>query len=435
MFPVTKYKVFTRDNITHLAQYRALPPEIQFDIQVVSAVLPFRVNQYVVDELIQWENIPQDPMYQLTFPQRGMLAPTDYQTVAQLLKNEAPKEKLTAAVNEIRLRLNPHPAGQLEHNVPKLHGNVVPGLQHKYPETVLFFPSAGQTCHAYCSYCFRWAQFVGLQDLKFAAKEATQLVEYLKLHPEVSDVLFTGGDPMIMRTQVFERYLDPLLIPQLEHIQTIRIGTKALAYWPQRFVTDDDADDLLRLLERVIASGRHLAIMAHFSLAREMKTPIAIKAIQRLRDIGCEIRMQAPVVRHVNDNSAAWLRIWREGVRVGMIPYYMFVIRDTGAKTYYDTTLVKALDVFQGAYRKLSGLGRSVRGPVMSATPGKIHLHGVSEINGHRAFVLSFLQARNPEWVGRPFFARYDANATWFYDLQPMPWRSHFFFEQDALAV
>ena len=109
------------------------------------------------------------------------------------------------------------------------------GLQHKYRETVLFFPAHGQTCHAYCTFCFRWAQFIGDEDLKFANKEVDQLVRYLRQHPEVSDVLFTGGDPMVMKAKVLERYIRPILEdPELEHIWTIRIGTKSVAYWPQR---------------------------------------------------------------------------------------------------------------------------------------------------------------------------------------------------------
>lgn len=151
MHAVTKYRAYTRDTIKHLSQYRALPPEIQFDIQVVSAVLPFRVNQYIVDELINWEHVPHDPMYQLTFPQRGMLSPEDYRAVARLIKKDAPPKEMSATVNEIRMRLNPHPAGQLQHNVPIVNQQALPGLQHKYHETVLFFPSSGQTCHAYCS--------------------------------------------------------------------------------------------------------------------------------------------------------------------------------------------------------------------------------------------------------------------------------------------
>ena len=69
---------------------------------------------------------------------------------------------------------------------------------------------------------------------------------------------------------MLRRYIEPLLDPSLEHLQSIRIGTKAPAYWPYRFVTDPDADDLLRLFERVRQAGRHVAIMAHYSHPREL---------------------------------------------------------------------------------------------------------------------------------------------------------------------
>ena len=245
MFEVTQktpYQPITRTTYSSLPQIQQLDPELREHIEVVSTVFPFRTNAYIVDHLIDWEKVPDDPIYQLTFPQRGMLSDDDYETIAGLIRRGA-KAELQAAADAIRLRHNPHPAGQLTHNVPKLDGRPLPGLQHKYAETVLFFPSRGQTCHAYCSYCFRWAQFVGIQDLKFAAKEADDLVRYLTAHHEVTDVLFTGGDPMIMKTEALRTYVEPLLSPELSHVQSIRIGTKALAYWPQRFVTDDDADD------------------------------------------------------------------------------------------------------------------------------------------------------------------------------------------------
>ena len=66
-------------------------------------------------------------------------------------------------------------------------------MQHKYRETVLFFPAAGQTCHAYCTYCFRWAQFVGINELKFAAQQADMLVEYVRQHKEVRSILITAA--------------------------------------------------------------------------------------------------------------------------------------------------------------------------------------------------------------------------------------------------
>jgi len=426
------YQPITRHNVESLPQFQALRPELRQSIKVVSSVFPFRTNRYVVDHLIDWHRVPDDPMYQLTFPQRGMLSDADYNTILALMRSDAPRAELKAAVNAIRLRHNPHPAGQMTYNVPKLNGEPLPGLQHKYAETVLFFPSRGQTCHAYCSYCFRWAQFIGEQDLKFAAREADGLVAYLRQHPEVSDVLFTGGDPAIMTTRAMREYIEPLLSPDLEHVQTIRIGTKAVAYWPQRFVTDDDADDLLRLFEEIIQAGRHVAIMGHYSHTREISTVIAQEAIRRLRDVGCEIRMQAPIIRHVNDSAQVWANLWRNGVRLGMVPYYMFVSRDTGPKNYFEVTLADSLRIFRKAYSQVSGLGRTVRGPVMSATPGKVLVNGMTHVEGEPVFVLSFLQGRNPEWVGRPFFAKYDPAATWLFDLEPAFGAAEFFFDPDA---
>jgi L-lysine 2,3-aminomutase len=192
-----------------------------------------------------------------------MLSAEEYDRVRTLLERDAPQQELAAEISRIRYSLNPHPAGQLTHNVPRLDGRPLQGLQHKYRETVLFFPAQGQTCHAYCTYCFRWAQFVGMPEVKFESRETDDLIAYLKANRCVTDVLITGGDPMIMKTKVLRKYIEPLLAAGLENVQTIRIGTKALGYWPQRFVTDKDADYCLRLFEEVVAAGKHLAVMAH----------------------------------------------------------------------------------------------------------------------------------------------------------------------------
>jgi hypothetical protein len=107
----------------------------------------------------------------------------------------------------------------------------------------------------------------------------------------------------------------------------------------------------------------------------------------------------------------------------------MFVERDTGPQNYFSVPLARTLEIFQEAYRRLSGLGRTVRGPTMSATPGKVLVDGVARLNGERVFALRFLQARNPEWVGIPFFARFDREATWLDDLEPAFGGRKFFFE------
>lgn len=325
------FKVYTSRHLEHIPQVKTLPLAMRFDMQVIANVLPFRVNEYVLDNLIDWNNIPDDPMFRLLFPQREMLAEQDFNQVADLLKRSAPAQELNETVEAIRLKLNPHPAGQMELNVPIFQRQRLQGLQHKYRETVLFFPSQGQVCHSYCTFCFRWPQFVGDKDLRFASKEVNDLIRYLQHHPQVSDILFTGGDPMVMKTANLAPYLQGMLRPELKHIQTIRIGTKSLSFWPQRYVTDPDADALLRLLESLVKAGKHVAIMAHYNHWCEFDTSIAQEAIRRLRNTGVIIRSQSPLLNHINADAGVWAKMWQEQVRLGIIPYYMFVERDTGS--------------------------------------------------------------------------------------------------------
>ncbi len=430
--PAESFRVYTQRDLDRIEPLRHLPEETRFEMKVVASVLPFRVNQYVIDELIDWSRVPEDPIFQLTFPQRGMLAPEIYQRMADALRSGADRQTIQALAKELRAELNPHPAGQLQHNIPRDEaGRPIQGLQHKYRETVLFFPSQGQTCHSYCTFCFRWAQFVGDKSLRIATTEADRLHRYLLQHREVTDLLVTGGDPMVMKTHHLRAYLEPLLEPRFDHIQTIRIGTKALTFWPQRFVTDDDADELIALFERLVAAGKHLAIMAHYNHWQELRTDIARRAIARIRATGAEIRSQGPLLAHINDDPDTWARLWQTQVRLGIIPYYMFVERDTGARAWFEVPLARAWAIYRGAMQQVSGLGRTARGPSMSAGPGKVEIQGVTEIQGEKVFVLRFIQGRNPDWVQRPFFARYDEQATWLDQLRPAIGEERFFFDEE----
>ncbi len=425
-----KFKVFTAKQLDKIPQLAHLDEQLRFDMKVVASVLPFRVNEYVINELIDWTNIPNDPIYQLTFPQREMLAPQHFDSLAKLFHEKADKIRLDTEIKKIRKELNPHPSGQLEHNIPMLNGQKIAGVQHKYRETILFFPSAGQICHSYCTFCFRWAQFIGDKDLKIATKETNELQAYLKEHTEITDVLITGGDPLVMKTKKLRAYIEPLLTPEFDHIQTIRIGSKALTFWPHRFVSDKDAIDLLNLFEEITNSGKHLAIMAHYNHWQELDTDIAKEAIRNVRSTGAEIRSQGPLLAHINDKASDWEKLWRMQVKLGIIPYYFFVERDTGASHYFEVPLAKAWEIYRDAMQSVSGLGRTARGPSMSADLGKIEIQGVTEINGEKVFVLRFIQSRNPNWVQRPFFANYNEKATWFNHLKPAFGEKHFFFEE-----
>jgi L-lysine 2,3-aminomutase len=211
----------------------------------------------------------------------------------------------------------------------------------------------------------------------------------------------------------------------------VRLGTKALTFWPYRFLSDADSDELLDLFERLVESGKHLALMTHFNHWQELDTHVAEAAVERIRDTGAEIRSQGPVLANINDDAAVWSRLWKDQVRLGIIPYYMFVERDTGAHRYFKIPLVRAWEIYREAVRDVSGLARTARGPSMSAGPGKVEVQGVAEIRGEKVFVLRFLQGRNPDWVNRPFFARFDEQAVWLDDLKPAFDESRFFFQDE----
>jgi len=400
-------------------------------MEIVARVFPFRTNNYIVDELIDWSSYRDDPMFTLSFPNREMLQEDHFHAVHNLVSSGAGDIQIQQAINEIRLDLNPHPAGQLEHNVPELNGIKLTGIQHKYKETVLFFPSQGQTCHAFCTFCFRWPQFTGMDDMKFAMKQADLLIDYLREHEEVTDVLFTGGDPMTMNYNHLSRYLRAIIDAKIPHLMNIRIGTKTLAFWPYRYLTEPDSDQVLGLFREVVDSGIHLAFMAHFSHPVELSTTAVQEAMGKINMTGAKIRTQSPILNKINADSQLWADMWNKQVSLGAIPYYMFVPRDTGAKHFFGLPLEKAWRIFRDAYKQISGICRTVRGPSISANPGKVHILGVSRINGEKVFVLTFLQARNPDWVGRPFFAKYSSGASWLNELKPAFDEPEFFYSRE----
>ena len=422
------YQAYSISNFRKIPQLQELSEAQKNDIEIVGHVLPFKVNNFVLNHLINWDNLENDPIFTLTFPRREMLLPQHYEEIAGLLQQGAEARVIKEAADRIRLTLNPHPAGQMEHNIPYVSGKPLPGVQHKYRQTVLYFPSRSQTCHAYCTFCFRWPQFTGMSELRFASREIELLIAYIREHPEITDILFTGGDPFIMSAKNLAADIDRLLDAKLPHLRRIRIGTKALSYWPFRFLNDGDSGELIALFRRIVNSGMHLAIMAHFNHPNELESSFVKDALQRVRETGAEVRTQSPILRHINDNADAWRRLWDMQVDLGCIPYYMFVARDTGAHHYFSLPLGRTWEIFRTAYQKVSGLCRTVRGPTMSTNPGKIQILGVTEIRGEKVFELRFLQGRDPDWVHQPFFAKYDEAATWLNELKPAFDDKRFFF-------
>ena len=426
-----KYRPYTLKNYHKISQLKFLSETAISDMDVVGKILPFKTNNYVVDELIDWDSYENDPLFIINFPQKRLISRKHFDLISSLLKSDADNSVINQAVDGIRLGLNPHPAGQLECNIPELDGSKLSGIQHKYRETMLVFPAQGQTCHAYCTFCFRWPQFTGMGDYKMTLKQAEVSAEYLKRNPEITDVLFSGGDPMVMRASRLEIYIDALLNSGFSNLRTIRIGTKSLSFWPYRFLTDKDSEKILELFRKVTDSGIHLSIMAHINHYREISTAAFREAVKRIRQTGAVIRSQSPVLNHVNCSSDIWEKMWVDQVNLGIIPYYMFVPRNTGSHRFFSIPLVKAYDIYRKAFSHVSGLARTVRGPSMSALHGKIKIDGIPEIKGKKYISMSFIQGRSSAWVKKPFFAEYDEKACWINELKPAFGEKTFFFKRD----
>ncbi|QLY30506.1 lysine 2,3-aminomutase [Nocardia huaxiensis] len=373
--------------------------------RAAATVLPFHVNDYVIDELIDWDSAPDDPIYRLVFPLPELL-PAEYtELLVRLLRRNASTDEIHSAAKAILHKLDPYPIGRPDSNIPMLNGERLHGIAHRYPETVLFCPSQGR---------------------KNSARDIDRLTTYLRAHPAVTDVLLTGGDPMALSADSLSRCVIPLLTaPGLGHIESIRIATRSLAHWPARFLSAPDTGELLRLFDRIVDSGRNLAILARFTHPRELRTDLAAQAVRQLLGTGASIRTQGPIVHSVNDSPEIWAEMWRTQTRMGMVPYYAFVERETGPREYFEVPLVRAHQIFTTAYRAVSGLCRTVRGPVMSTGPGKVVLDGIPRIHGHRYLSLRLLQCRDPDLVNLPFLAQYDQAARWLDDLRPALGTAH----------
>ncbi|MDW3196815.1 MAG: 4Fe-4S cluster-binding domain-containing protein [Cytophagales bacterium] len=390
--------------------------EGQFEaIELHDKIFPFKTNEYVINELIDWNNYENDPIYNLVFPRKELIDNSDYQLLRDAMSGDN-NSTIKTLSDDIRTRLNPHPSDQML-NVP----SALEGIQHKYEQIILFFPKQGQTCHAYCTFCFRWPQFTGEKKWKFETAETNKVISYLRQNPQITDILFTGGDPMVMNVKSLKKYIQPILDANISSLKNIRIGTKSLSFWPYKYLIGEEGEEIVKLFSEITRRGLHLAFMAHFSHPRELQTDAVKQAVTRIKETGAVIRTQTPLIKKVNDDSSILRDLWQEQVQLGLIPYYLFIARDTGSKFFQAINLYEASNIFRDAFRQLSGLARTVRGPVMSTSSGKVLINGSINMGSEKFFVLEYLQARNPELVKRPFLARFNRDACWFDDLELMP--------------
>jgi L-lysine 2,3-aminomutase len=398
----------------------------------------FMATRHVLNTIC-WKNFENDSIFQLVFPQPGMVK----KEVVEAYKSAKTEEEREKLVNDyIRSNTNPHD-GKQQLNKPWYDDEkgdlvILDGSQHKYPQCQLIFDQTTQSCFAFCTYCFRHAQVRGDEDM-FDQKEIKPVHEYLKRHKEVTDVLITGGDGAYITYERLKAYLLPIIEEEgFEHVKNIRIGSRVLSFQPS-LILQEEYTKTLELFKYMIDNGVQVAWMSHFSTPREVLNMPTIAAINRLKLYGVTVKSQSPIMNHISlftdengrvdiDRSAQnWIDLGNifAMVRIGF--HSMYLARPTGEHHYFTVPIAEIDKVFSKIYRTLSSINRPSRYITMTSSAGKTSIIGTTEVNGEKAFVLKFNESRNMEWMDKVFLAKYNEKENTIEKLAPFQGDKYFF--------
>lgn len=333
-------------------------------LKPVSDKFVMRANDYYLS-LIDW-NDPEDPIRRIILPNVGEL-----------------KEW-----------------GKLDASNEKQYTKV-PGLEHKYEYTALLL--VNYVCGGYCRFCFRKRIF--MDDNDEIATDVSPGIEYIRDHKKITNVLLTGGDPLLLSTKKLEKIIRQLR--EIEHVQIIRIGSKMPAFNPYRILNDPS---LLEMIEKYSTFEKKIYIMAHFNHPNEL-TDQSIEAMNLLQKAGAITVNQTPMIKGVNDDPDVMSDLFRKLSFMGVPPYYVFQCRPTLGNFSYSVPLEKAYEIFEQARMRTSGLGKRARF-VMSHNTGKIEIVGKTE-----SYVfMRYHRAADPTEKSKIMVVKSNPGAYWFDD-------------------
>ncbi|PLX49468.1 MAG: lysine 2,3-aminomutase [Desulfobulbaceae bacterium] len=210
----------------------------------------------------------------------------------------------------------------------------VAGLVHRYPDRALFLVT--DYCSTYCRYCTR-SRMVGRARNTTSTKERWhKAFAYIEAHPEIRDVLLSGGDPLTLPDETLEYLLKRLRA--IEHVELIRIGTKTPAVLPQRITPQ-----LTRLLKRY-----HPLWISIHAMHPDEQTPEMKKACARLADAGIPLGSQTVLLAGINDDVATMKTLMQGLVRLRVKPYYLYQCDPIIGSAHFRTTVDKGLEIYQG---------------------------------------------------------------------------------------
>ena len=407
-------------------------------------VYRFLATKHILNA-INWNDYKKDSIFQLVFPQPGMI---NKETVEKYV-NAKDDEERDKIVKEYQLKTNPHD-GKQKLNKPwfsdeSCEVQVLEGSQHKYPPCQLIFDKTTQNCFAFCNYCFRHAQVRGDEDM-FIQEDISVVHEYIKRHKEITDVLITGGDAGYLTYERLEEYALPFIEDDdFLHIKTLRLGSRALTYQPE-LILSSRYNRHLEFFKKLKRNGVQVLWMAHFSTPREVLNPLTIAAVNRLKRFEVNIKSQSPIMNHISlfqdekgnydiDKSAQnWIDLGNIFATLGIGFHSMYCARPTGEHHYFTAPLEVIDKVFSKVYKTLASINRPSRYITMTSSAGKISLLGTTEIDGEKAFVLKFNEGRNMDWIDTVFLAKFDPYENTIANLKPFRGDKHFF-EDELIQI
>ena len=284
------------------------------------------------------------------------------------------------------------------------------GLQHKYKRTVLLLST--NQCAMYCRHCFR-KRLVGLSNEELN-KRVDEVVEYVGSHPEINNVLISGGDSLLNPNHIIERYLREL--SAIDHLDFIRFGSRLPVTLPERIYGDGELLDMLDEYSDI----KTIYVVTQFNHPREL-SPQAQRALDALQECGVMVRNQTVLLHGVNDHGPTLGKLLKELVRRGVVPYYVFQCRPvTGVKNNFQVPISQAYAIVEEAKQMQNGLGKTFR-YVLSHETGKIEILGPV---GNGRWLFKYHQAKTQEDQGRLFSVTLRPGQRWLggKDVREIPW-------------
>jgi lysine 2,3-aminomutase len=353
-------------NVKHLKKHTALAPDEEKQLKQVVQIHPMRVSPYYLS-LIDW-NDPDDPIRKMALP----------------------------SVEELILEGVYDTSGEAENTKMR-------GLQHKYSETALILST--NRCATYCRHCFR-KRLVGSSTGEIL-RRFDEAAEYIAKHEEINNVLISGGDPLVLKTEIIEKFLEALV--KIDHLSFIRFGSRVPVTLPARL----DGPKLLALFKKYSKSDKRLYVVTHFNHPREI-TPQSIRAVSNLIKVGVLLSNQTVLLRGVNDDPETLATLMNRLVSIGVTPYYVFQCRPVKrVKHHFQVPICEGVRLVEKAKANCNGHSKRFK-YVMSHKTGKIEILGIMD----EEIYFKYHEAKNRENLGVMFKRRVDEKAGWLDDFK-----------------